>query len=128
MLERIIFAIDNGDDLHTRAKFLRHIDTARAMGTLRDGFQTAIGCWENILEASYIMSRRDYDQLVKPLGFAAKQVCVLAVPGDTRQPCVLEFSDGQRQAVGPMREIPKDEPLPGAWTFVEGSGKYYTTM
>ena len=74
------------------------------------------------------MSRRDYEQLVKPLGFTANQVCVLAVPGDTRQPCALEFPDGTQECVGAMRELPKGASLPAAWTFVESSGKYFTTI
>jgi len=128
-LETIIFAIDQGQDLHTRAKFLRHIDTARAMGTLRDGFQIAIGYWEGMLETSYIMSRRDYEKLVLPIGATRDQVCVLAVSGDTRQPCVLEYQDGSTEAVGIMKEVsPNEIHHHSAWTFVESTGKYFTTV
>ena len=60
MLNKIIFAIDNNTDFHTVAKFMRHIDTARAMGYMKGGIVMATGYWEGELEASYIMDEIDY--------------------------------------------------------------------
>ena len=126
--EMIVFAIDNGHKLHERMKFLKHIDIARAMGTLKGVFHTCIGYWNGELENSYMMSASDYERLVKPLGFTDKQICILRVSGDVRQPCFIEFPDGDVENVGAMHEISADEAKrANAWTYVEGTGKYFAT-
>ena len=127
--EKVIFAIDNNTDVHAVAKFMRHIDTCRAMNTLKGSFTQCIGYWDGILEPSYMMDKVDYDKLVLPLGFTQGQDCVLVVPGDTRQPCHLEFPNDDPLVVGRMVEISKDEAkTANAWTFVQSTGKYFTTV
>ena len=133
-MEKIIFAIDNGHELHARMKFLKHIDIARAMGTLKGGFDTCIGYWTDgdgdvgVFENSYMMNVNDYERLVKPLGFTDGQVCVLRVSGDVRQPAFLEFYDGTQENVGPLVEIDYwDAKTASGWTYVERTGKYFTT-
>jgi len=130
MLNKIIFAIDNNTDFHTVAKFMRHIDTARAMDTLKGGVVMATGYWEGELEASYIMDEVDYRKLVEPLGFTKDQACILHVPADTRQPCTLEYGEGlPNKTVGAMREVSKGEALEGnAWTYVQETNKYFSTV
>lgn len=127
-MEKIIFAIDNGHELHVRMKFLKHIDIARAMGTLRGGFDTCIGYWEGTLEASYMMDVRDYERLVEPLGFTKGQICTLRVSGDVRQPAFLVYPDGEQTNVGPLFEItPTEAQTAQGWTYVENTGKYFAT-
>ena len=121
-LEKVVFAIDNNTDTHVVAKFLRHVDTLRAMGTIAPIVQ-CIGNWENVLEVSYMMDLKDFDKHVLSYGFTREQECILVVAGDTRQPCHLRFPDGSTKSVGPMVEI--DGPI-GNWTYVPATNKYFT--
>ena len=118
MLEHVIFAIDNGDDLHTQAKFLRHVDTLRAtekmMGTLYSG----IGSYEGHLERCYMVLAVDYDRHFESLHYLSGQESVLRVPGDTRQPCTLHYKDLGAVSIGAMRQVhgvPK-----GDFTYMNG--------
>ena len=124
-MERIVFAIDGGNVLHSRLAFLRFAEGLRAMGKA-DSIEPCIGYWEGTLECSYICTRRDWSKYFK--AYAKEQECVLAVPSDTRQPCHLEKPDGQYIAsVGRMVEIEGPEGYT-AWTYNELSGKYFSTQ
>lgn len=129
MLNKIIFAIDNNTNTHAVAKFMRHVDTKRALGELQGGLVHCIGYWEGILEPSYMMDERDYRKFVEPMGFTDGQVCIMHVPGDTRQPCTLEYQDGSTETLHPMHEVSKDvAKFLNAWTYVQDTGKYFTTQ
>jgi hypothetical protein len=130
-LNKVIFAIDDNATTYAVAKFMRHIDTARAMGTLKGPFVQCIGMYDGVLEPSYMMDERDYLKLVAPMRFVNKQESVLHVPGDTRQPCTLVYSDNPEPPfnVGPMREVTALEAFGlVAWTYVLSTGKYFTTI
>ena len=129
MLNKIIFAIDNNTDTHAVAKFLRHIDTCRAMNTLKGRFVHCIGCYNGVMEPSYMMDERDYRQLVERVGYTAWQESILHVPGDVRQPCTLEFLSGEPHvSLGAMREISAAEAMQcTSWTYVMATNKYFTT-
>jgi len=127
MLNKIIFSIDDNTDVHVVAKFMRHMDTCRAMGTLKGSFVQCIGMYNGVLEPSYMMDERDYRQLVEPMSYAARQDCILHVPIDVRQPCTLEFSDHQF-SIGPMRQVSPEVALQlTSWTYVMATNKYFTT-
>lgn len=123
MLEQVIFAIDNDSSTHTVAKFMRHVDTLRAMGKI-DPVVQLIGCYKGQLEKSY-MIRADQFHHVKD--YVQGQESVLRVSGDKRQPCVLEFmGSGERVSVGPMRQVSADYALSAdAWTYDPSVDKYY---
>jgi len=128
MLNKIIFAIDNDLTVHAVAKFMRHIDTARAVGTMQGSFIPCIGCYDGELESSYMMDERDYRKLVEPFGFTADQVCIMHVPADTRQPCTLEYTTGGTKSIGAMRDVTALEAMGlRAWTYVLETGMYWTT-
>ena len=128
MLNKIIFAIDNDTNVHTVAKFMRHIDTARAMNTMKGAFIPCIGCYDGELESSYMMDERDYRRIVEPLGFTADQDCIMHVPAHPRQPCTLEYPTGGTQSIGAMREVTALEALGlTAWTYVIETNTYWTT-
>lgn len=125
-LEMIIFAIDNSSNVHSQAKFLRHVDTLRAMGKLVGGVTQCIGSYGGILERSYMMTVADFDKHVRHSGFVSEQDSFLRVPGDTRQPCVLEYqSSGTQETLNPMEEIYEDCSYLN-WTYVEETGKYFS--
>lgn len=121
-LEKVVFAIDANTNVHAVAKFLRQVDTLRAMNKIKPVVQ-CIGMWENVLEASYMMDKVDYDTHIAGNGYADRQECILVVAGDTRQPCHLAFLDGSTASVGPMVEI--EGPV-GNWTYVPATNKYFT--
>ena len=121
-----IFSIDGVNDLHAKAKFLRHMDTARAMDKLRGNMVLCIGAWEGVLEQSFMMLTADYKAHVEPYGFTDKQESVLEVPQDQRQPCVIVWNDGTREAIGPMRQVSPVEALQHkGWTYVPDRNAYY---
>lgn len=122
MLERIIFAIDNDRNPHQVAKFMRHMDALVAMDKAMPFVQT-IGCYKGQLENSYMIYAKDLHHVQN---YIENQECILRVPGDVRQPCVLEYPDGSSESIGPMREVSAVEALQAdAWTYVPGSGKYF---
>ena len=121
MLERVIFAIDNDDDVHTVAKFMRHVDTLRAMNTI-EPVEMLVGCYKGKLERSYMMRSDQFDHVSD---YVKYQESFLLVPGDTRQPCVLDYR-GKREPVGTMRQVSaKDALQSDAWTYSETKGKYF---
>jgi hypothetical protein len=128
-MDYVIFAIDDNTNTHTVAKFLRHMDTKRAMGELKGNMVHCIGNWEGILEVSYILRRDDYLAHVLPMGFTQDQEAVMVAPTSTRQPASIMSHDLAEhfQELGPVRTIAAHEATPDvAWTFNTMSGKYFT--
>lgn len=127
MLETVVFAIDNGCDVHPQAKFLRYIDTLRAMGKFRGMFAPCIGNYRGEMERSYMMLAADFETHVRNSGYIDKQESILRIPGDVRQPCVLEYlEDGTREALEPMQRVHSNEAhMFQGWTYVEKTGAYY---
>ncbi len=128
-MDYVVFAIDNNKDLHTVAKFTRHIDTKRAMGGLNGDMVQCIGNWEGILEVSYIMRRDDYERYVLTGGFTKGQEAVMIAPRDNRLcASIVSFDMGHTFAtLGAIREISVSEATHDvAWTFNTISGKYFT--
>lgn len=125
-LERVIFAIDNGHDIHQQAKFLRLVDTLRAMNKLKGSVVSCIGMYHGTLERSYMMLSVDYETHIAHTSFVQAQESVLYVPGDTRQPCTLRYSSGSTEALGTMSKIDYGEAVErDSWTYIEETGKYY---
>lgn len=122
-LEQVIFAIDNDANTHTVAKFMRHVDTLRAMGRI-DTVNCLIGCYKGHLERAYMMRA---DQFHEVSEYVRGQETILRVPGDSRQPCVLDYLNSEDVVVlGPMREVSAMEALASeAWTYEQNSGKYF---
>ena len=122
-LEKIIFAIDDDTNVHTVAKFMRHVDTQRAMGRMAP-MQMLIGCYDGVLEKSYMINASDIDHVN---AFIQDQVCVMRVPGDVRQPCCLVYANGETEVLGAMREVSAAEAIRShkGWTYSIDQGKYF---
>ena len=75
----VIFAIDNGSDPRVRARFERHLDTLRAMGSLKRPVRLCIGMWKGQMEASYEMLRSDFEAHVMQGGWITNQEAILGV-------------------------------------------------
>lgn len=124
-LASVIFSIDGSYSVHKQAKFLRYVDTLRAMGKLVGGVSQCIGSYNGTLERSYMMLLVDFDKHVRNSGFVSEQESFLHVPGDTRQPCVLEYqASGVREVLDVMTEV-GDGYTAMNWTYVEEKDKYY---
>lgn len=126
-MDYVVFAIDNNTDTHAVAKFMRHMDTQRAMGALKGQLVQCIGNWEGILEVSYILRRDDYTTFAK--SYTKEQEAVMIAPRDARQPASIVSPDlsTHMQELGPLRSIKAHEATPDvAWTFNTISGKYFT--
>lgn len=128
-MDYVIFAIDNNTDTHNVAKFMRHVDTQRALGAMKGLMQQAIGYWEGILEPSYIMRRDDYEKVVAGSGYVDAQECVMVAPQDTRQPAHLASYNLSEfvASLGPLREISaKEAKQAQGWTYNLASNKYFS--
>ena len=83
----VIFAIDNGGDLNTRARFLRHLDTLRAMGKLKHPEEVAEGVAKAFtygFSLRYRVATHDYLKHVQPHGWVNAQPGVITVGHDWR--------------------------------------------
>ena len=128
-MDYVVFAIDNNKDTHAVAKFLRHMDTKRALGELKGNMVHCVGNWEGILEVSYILRRDDYLAHVLPMGFTQEQEAIMVAPMRREQPASIMSHDlvDHLQELGPVRNIPAHEATPDvAWTFNTISGQYFT--
>ena len=123
-LERIIFSIDDYHNTHKLYKFLKFVDTERAMGKMSP-VVPLIGSYEGKLEYSFMCLAKDYSK-VESLGFTSNQNYVMRVPGDVRQSCDLEYKNGYREDIGPMREVSYDVARASdGWTYNTQTGKYF---
>lgn len=93
-MEHIVFSIDNPFDIHSLAKFYRHVDTARAMGLMSGSMELCVGSWKGNLEPSFAMLTTDFDKLdIKSL-FCEKQEAFMYLSSDPRQPIVIRDYNG----------------------------------
>ena len=75
----IIFSIDNVTDTHTLAKFLRWIDTKRAMSELQSPCVPLVGMYQGKLEHSFMLTEHDFNKYVLPYAWVDNQECVMVV-------------------------------------------------
>ena len=77
MGEYVIFAIDNDNDLHTNAKFLRYMDEREVMGKTKGKMKLCIGSYKGKLERSYIVRWDDFMEHIAESGYVDNQESVL---------------------------------------------------
>lgn len=99
----ILFSIDNWHDVHTLAKFLRHMDTQRASSKMTSNMKMLIGGYEGKLELSFIIGDDDYFMHVHKSGYVDNQKEIIGVYNDqvythSRDKLPLKF-------LGEMKEI-----------------------
>lgn len=119
----VIFAIDNGNDPRVRARFERHIDTLRSMGSLRRPVRLCIGMWEGKMEASYEMVRSDFEAHVMRHGWVTNQDAILGVVAGQ---AVLIDQQGKVMDAGRWRHLPGNEALlQQGWTYYLDTNEYW---
>jgi len=108
-MNSVIFSIDNPEDLHTKAKFLRFVDTLRALDKLSGNVILAIGCYKGDLEPAFIVKEADFYQHILPSGYLKNQESVLRV-GGSRMHCTLEMlGSGEVIDVGHLESVSREE-------------------
>ena len=129
MKSYVIFAIDNDNDMHTVAKFMRHVDTQKAMGKMQGTLKPCVGSYKGQLENSYIMRREDFERHVKCSGYIDNQESILVLEDGHRGVTygTLVFSGFEPDLpLGIMRAVSKDEAMKhDAWTYRPELDTYY---
>jgi len=131
---KVVFAIDNSEDLHTQAKFLRFIDTLRAKSELTSEPVLGIGCWDGGLETIVSMDYNDYMEYVESIGFVEAQECVLVLnPVNPRQihrkQGTLVFSDGKKVSIGEWTKISeKDAKASKNYSYFPHDDSYWACL
>ncbi len=120
----VIFSVAN--DLHTRAKFLRHIDTQRAMDHLKGNMVLCIGATGGVLEDSFILCAEDFNEFVRNSPYLKDQVSVLHVRGE-RMHCEFEFFCMDNKCTGGcMVQVTAQEAFDnGSWTYRPDMNTYW---
>lgn len=122
----VIFAIDNGSDPRVRARFERHLDTLRAMGSLRRPVRLCVGMWKGQIETSYEMLRADFERHVMPFEWVRGQEAILAVVAGQ---AVLIDQQGNVQPAGHWSRIPARAAAHyEGWTYYLDSNEYYVAF
>lgn len=116
-MDYVIFSIDNDHDLHTKAKFLRQMDTLRAMGKLNDTMKLAIGSYQGKLENSYILTEGDFSSHVLTSGFVDSQETFLYVGRQSLMPYQIKNSKGEVLQEGSLRGHTKLPEGVKDWTY-----------
>ena len=129
-MPKIIFAIDEQRGMRDRARFLRHLDTLRAMGKLQSEPRTAIGHWVDPdtgvswLEPSYCLDVEDFRDHVLPHGWVNGQKCVLSIGSGSCSIIGLHANADQVHSLGAFRCVGKVMPQ-GCWTRFDDNGEFW---
>ena len=124
--ERVLFSIDNPHDIHEYARAVRKLSEFEAMGKIAE-VVPCVGSYYGALEPSFMVLARDWEKVIRPMWFVEGQQTILRVPGDVRQPCVLEYIEsGARLSIGPLRQVTSASGL-NSWTYVLETQQYFTT-
>ena len=122
----VIFSIDNVSDIHTKAKFLRYIDTLRAMCILKGDVKLCIGMYNGVLEDSFIVRGDDYANHVRLSGYVSNQESILHVRGKSMM-CEFEFLNGGFDTGGRMVQVTASEAMTkSGWTYRPDLNIYWT--
>lgn len=114
----IIFSIDNVNDTHTLAKFLRHIDTQRAMGKMKGKMVHCIGMYDGMLEPSFLLTQEDFQYAAD---YVKGQESVLEVPSSVKQPVSLRFKD----RVVCLGRLVSSSKMPDTNAWTHNGNKFY---
>jgi hypothetical protein len=129
MANYVIFSVDNVQDVRTLAQFSHHLDMKRAMQKTKDSVKTCIGSYKGVMEQSFIMSRGDFDLVVRGTKWVENQESILHIEDGNAGKVYgeLEFlSDGSRQYLGQVSEVPQDEAMQhDGWTYRPDLNKYF---
>ncbi len=107
--EYVIFSVDT-TSIRTIKKLTTLLDNLVATNKVSE-VKTVIGCFEGKLELSFYMKKEDFKKYVEDSYLLSNQTSVLAVPGDYRQGCTIEYKSGRKVHTGPLCLTPRPPKL-----------------
>lgn len=123
----VIFSIDNWWDLHTLAKFTRHMDTLKSMGKLQGSVVPLVGCYNDQPEMSFICTEYDFDTGVRGSGYVDKQESFLYVSEEKQMPAWLKDRDGNKLKSGRLEKSNAVSAMDtGSWTYRADINQFFT--
>lgn len=125
----VIFSIDNVTNVHSLAKFLRHMDTKNALSEMVGKLVTCIGSYKGVMEYSFICNRKDYEKHVLPLAFTKGQESVLLVGGEEMSSALFDPSlSKQIKHIGTLKSVSKEEAIKhDCFTYRPDLDKYWVS-
>lgn len=99
----VIFSIDHWYELHTLAKFTRHVDTLRSMGKLEGQVFLLIGCYQDRPELSFICTEKDFNDHIRDSNFVNGQKSFLHVGDESKMPAWIKDWEGNTLDSGRLR-------------------------
>ena len=125
-----IFSIDNVDNPHALAKFLRYMDTAKAMQNMTGNLIQCIGSYKGKLEISFILNERDFNKLVRGKWWIENQESVLEVTQCNKSYATLVYlADGARESIGSLKNVSGVEAMQNdAWTYRPDLDQYWISV
>lgn len=121
-MQRIFFTIDDWHDPRKVFEFTRLVDQARAMGRMSGQVMVTSGMFSDMPEVSFIMLRKDFDDLQIKEKFCKEQAYFLVTNEDTKQPAQLLFNNMSVSCGGTVR-VTKYKPE-GDYTWLPDTGEY----
>lgn len=128
----VIFSIDGADNIRHEARFLRFLDEHRAMSKLTGEPALCIGCYEGMLERSYIVSELDWRDYIYDSGYVSHQECFLWIEDGHRGVVYasLEWNTGgntgETRMLGQFVAASKEEAMwSDGWTYRPDQNQYY---
>jgi hypothetical protein len=136
MGEYVVFAIDNDNDLHTNARFLRYVDERRALQKMDGTMQLCIGSYLGQMERSYIVTFSDFIEHIMDSGYVDLQESVMVLRDGYygKVYATLKFNnhgydveDGSNDMfLGILKAVDKDEAMANdGWTYRPDHNQYY---
>lgn len=125
-MDYIIFSIDNWYDIHTLAKFTRHVDTLRSMGKLKGAVTPLISSYEDKPEISFICTVEDFDTHIDGAGYMINQESYMYVSSDKHMTAKVvdkhfeTLKSGRLSAVNALTA--SDE---ASWSYRPDLNQYY---
>lgn len=128
----VIFSIDNVTNVHTLAKFLRHMDTQKALGNMEGRMKTLIGSYLGVMEYSFVCNEADFNNHVATMGFTSGQESILKLTNtfngrtSKRTLASLVYSSGDIEQLGELKSVSKDDALSeDGWTYDPTTNQYF---
>jgi hypothetical protein len=129
MANYVIFSVDNVQDVRTLAQFSHHLDMKRAMQKTKDSVKTCIGSYKGVMEQSFIMSRDDFDLVVRGTKWVENQESILHIEdghGGVVYGALEYLATGTTEHLGVVREASQVEAMQhDGWTYRPDLNKYF---
>lgn len=128
---QVIFAVDNGNELHGLAKFSRYLDTLQASMKLRLKPRACTGMWGGILENSFYMDYNDFMKYVLSTEWVKNQESFLVLNSvNPRQPhrkqAAIHWQNGNVGMLGIWERVNMEKAFSNfAFTHFDDDGTYW---